>query len=222
MICPDMRGFGASPEDGLAPAFDQHVRDVAELVVCLANRGRVAIIGHSYGGLIAQQVAVRYANCIGALVLLSTQSRCQPFVLTKATRNLVTAIEDAASRKRAIRRLIPRYYRAGSLNRQEMKSLVDDACRATPRALRESLLSAADAAPLDPAESNLFRSPVLTLTGQYDILPATVANQVSDAFPNAHQAIIQGAAHCAAYDQPSALAALVNPFLEQALARKEH
>ncbi len=217
VLCPDLRGFGASPEGGLAPAFHQHVSDMAELVVRLAAKGRVAIIGHSYGGLIAQEIAARHPEHVGALVLLSTQSRCRQFTLAKPTESLVMSINDEASRDTAVARLIPRYYRQGSVTRQEMDALIADGCRATPRALRESLLSAAQAKPLDAQELTRLRAPVLTMTGQYDILPSAMADQVAGMFVNGVGAIIPGAAHCAAYDQPFALAALVNPFLERAL-----
>ena len=218
IISPDLRGFGASQGEGELADFAQHVADVRLLVDRIAGRGGLVIIGHSYGGLIAQEVAVTRPSGVAAMVLLSTQSRAETFTLTEATRALIGSIRDAASRAAALRRLIPRYYRPGSLSDAEIAALVEDGCRASPDALRSSLLSAAAAQPLGAQALRAADMPVLALGGEFDILPEGAAARVAAAFPGGTAAAVAGAAHCAAYDQPERLAALINPFLSRARA----
>lgn len=220
IVSPDLRGFGASRDGGVLADFAQHVADVQILVDRLAGRGPLAIIGHSYGGLIAQEVAAARLSGVAAMVLLSTQSRAETFTLTEATRTLIVSIRDAASRAAALRRLIPRYYRPGSLSDTEIVALVDDGCRASPDALRNSLLSAADALPLGAQALHAADMPVLALGGEFDILPEGTAGKVAAAFPSGMAATVADAGHCIAYDQPERLAGLINPFLAQARASR--
>lgn len=220
VVCPDLRGFGDSSSNGKSYDFDSHVRDVAAFIEGVAGDADVLLVGHSYGGLIAQDVAVRLPEKLLALVLLSTQSRAGPFILSDATRTLMATIRDKPSRDAALARIIPGHYRPGSLDRQEMHRLICDGCRADPATLRSSLLSATRAEPLDAETLHRASMPVLALGSEFDILPAGTAERVASAFPAGTAASVPGAGHCAAHDVPERLADTINAFLARVPARR--
>jgi 3-oxoadipate enol-lactonase len=65
VVAPDFRGFGDSP---LVPSFSE-AEDVAALLDDLALP-TVTLIGSSYGGRVAQEVAARWPDRVTALALL--------------------------------------------------------------------------------------------------------------------------------------------------------
>src|SRR3954470_25068076 len=67
VVAPDLRGHGRSPKVG--PWTDeQHVRDVVPLLA--ASPQRPMLLGHSFGGLLAWEVARSAGDLISALVLV--------------------------------------------------------------------------------------------------------------------------------------------------------
>jgi proline iminopeptidase len=74
VIVFDQRGHGAS--DPSAPGDYTHARwaeDVRGFMAALAP-GRFALLGHSYGGFIALEFAVRYPDLLTSLVLVGTSA----------------------------------------------------------------------------------------------------------------------------------------------------
>jgi lipase len=67
VLAPDLRGHGRSPMEG-PWTIEQHMRD---LVPILENLGPDAVLlGHSYGGLIAWELARIEPELISALILV--------------------------------------------------------------------------------------------------------------------------------------------------------
>lgn len=214
----DLRGFGKSPRGNGAADYTRHVADL----VCIAQRvgpkRRVVLIGHSYGALIAQDFALAHPKRIAALVLIGAQSRSQRFALPNPTLALVKSIVDRASRDAAMRKAVPRYYRSDTLDRSTLTALLDDAGRADPDALRESLLSAAAAEPIEVTRFARAQIPVLVVNGEFDILPPAAHIALAALFPNSEGDVILGAGHTPAFEQPKLLAARINRFLRQSRA----
>jgi lipase len=67
IVAPDLRGHGRSPKHGPWTA-EQHVRDVLPLLRRLGPR--TIVLGHSYGGLIAWELARAAHDQLAALVLV--------------------------------------------------------------------------------------------------------------------------------------------------------
>src|SRR4051794_35325564 len=66
IIAPDLRGHGRSPMTG-PWGVDEHVADLAPLV---ADLTAPVLLGHSFGGLLAWELARRSPESISALVLV--------------------------------------------------------------------------------------------------------------------------------------------------------
>ena len=67
LLLIDPLGFGHSPKPWTTYSVERHV---AELHRVLAGRGRVALVGHSFGALLAVAYAARYPEAVDGLVLL--------------------------------------------------------------------------------------------------------------------------------------------------------
>jgi pimeloyl-ACP methyl ester carboxylesterase len=71
----DLRGHGHSEKQpGLEYSFSMHVEDLAGLMDALGIE-RATLIGHSMGGMIAQQFALAYPKRVERLVLAATSPR---------------------------------------------------------------------------------------------------------------------------------------------------
>ena len=67
LLLIDPLGFGHSPKPRTTYSVERHV---AELRRVLARRGRVTLVGHSFGALLAAAYAARYPEAVDGLVLL--------------------------------------------------------------------------------------------------------------------------------------------------------
>jgi lipase len=67
IVAPDLRGHGQSPKEG-PWTLEQHVRDLLPLLESLGRE--TVLLGHSYGGLIAWEMARSAPDRMAALVLV--------------------------------------------------------------------------------------------------------------------------------------------------------
>jgi lipase len=75
IIAPDLRGHGRSIRDG-PYSLDQHVRDILPILRDLGPE--TTLLGHSYGGVIAWEVARAAPNAIARLVLVDPPMQIEP------------------------------------------------------------------------------------------------------------------------------------------------
>ena len=75
IVAPDLRGHGRSPRDGPF-SLAQHVRDILPILSDLGPD--TTLLGHSYGGLIAWEVARAAPMAIARLVLVDPPIEVEP------------------------------------------------------------------------------------------------------------------------------------------------
>lgn len=75
IVAPDLRGHGRSPREGPF-ILDQHVRDILPILSDLGPE--TTLLGHSYGGLIAWEVARAAPHAIARLVLVDPPMEIEP------------------------------------------------------------------------------------------------------------------------------------------------
>jgi lipase len=75
LVAPDLRGHGRSPRDGPF-SLDQHVRDLLPILGDLGPQ--TTLVGHSYGGLIAWEVARAAPSAVARLVLVDPPLEVDP------------------------------------------------------------------------------------------------------------------------------------------------
>jgi pimeloyl-ACP methyl ester carboxylesterase len=71
VVAPDLRGHGSSPAPESGYGFDDMAGDVLAVADAM-GWDRFALLGHSMGGMIAQQVAIVAPDRVDALVLMGT------------------------------------------------------------------------------------------------------------------------------------------------------
>jgi pimeloyl-ACP methyl ester carboxylesterase len=178
---------------------------------------RASVMGWSMGGFIAQAFAVKYADCVDKLVLLSTDpggteaDLTSPDVWSKLLDTSGTPNEQA---RRLLFLLFPNDV-AESFYRQ-----FGDIVAAARAQVSVELLNR-QAAAMDvwhrngmPSKLRELRVPVLIVTGREDIvIPASNALKLVNAIPGAWLAQFSHGGHAFMAQYPRALADLINSFL---------
>ena len=206
VLRPDMRGHGSTPATTGPYTIPQLAQDVLALLDAL-KLDRVALVGLSIGGLIAQQIAATAPTRIAALILMDTALKIPPATLWHERAALVRDKGMAAVVDPVIARwLTPT---ASPHAAEPLRKLL----LATPPegyAASAEAIAAADLSEQSPG----IACPTLVLVGDSDqATPVASAEALLDAIPGARLEIIAQAAHIPTAEQPAAIAAALLRFL---------
>ncbi|MCO6452090.1 MAG: alpha/beta fold hydrolase [Caldilineales bacterium] len=199
----DLPGHGKSVGPGRASIGD-YVEVVRDWVDAL-GLPQFVMAGHSMGGAIAQDFALRYPQRLAALILVSTGARLG---------------------------VHPRLLSCGDEERAEVGELLVDwvhGPQASPaqkrQYLRHLLAVETDVLAGDWTACNTFDQrkaigtidlPALVLVGAHDqMTPPRFAQFLGAAMPNADLVVIEGAGHMLMLEQPALLAAAISGFLDR-------
>ena len=216
LILLNNRGIGGSTDDGQSFDIAKLADDTARVIEILGIK-RANVLGWSMGGFIAQAFALKYADRINKLVLLSTDSGgieadvASPDVWSELLDTSGTPNEQA---RRLLFLLFPKDV-AESFYRR-----FGDIVAAARAQLSVELLNR-QAAAMDGWHRNGFvaqmrdiRVPVLVAAGMEDIvIPASNALKLVNAIPGAWLAQFPHGGHAFIAQYPRALADLINFFL---------
>jgi pimeloyl-ACP methyl ester carboxylesterase len=216
LILLDNRGIGGSTDDGQPFDIAKLADDAAHVIETLGSE-HVSLLGWSMGGFIAQALALKYADRINKLVLLSTDpggveaDLASPDVWSGLLDTSGTPNEQA---RRLLFLLFPRDV-AESFYRR-----FGDIVAAARAQLSVELLNrqadAMDAWHRNGVAGQLgeIRVPVLIAAGAEDIvIPASNALKLANAIPGAWLAQFPHGGHAFMAQYPRALADLINTFL---------
>ncbi len=209
VIAPDLPGFGqASALPGPA-RIEDFVAAVMQCIDGLAV-GDFALLGHSMGGMIAQEIAARYGDRIDALVLYGTgplglmPARFEP-IETSMARLEAEGVPATADRISAT------WFRDGAVA-AGYAATRDIARQAHPQAARNALLAMRD---WDGREALAgFDMPCRILWGDRDrSYRWPQVNALWSGIHGAELAVIPGASHAAHMEKTALFNALVLDFL---------
>ena len=210
------RGIGSSTDDGQSFDIEKLADDAAHVIENLGI-DRASVMGWSMGGFIAQVMAVKYADCVNKLVLLSTDpggieaDLASPGVWSELLDTSGTPNEQA---RRMLFLLFPADV-AESFYRQFGDIVAAARARLSVEILNRQAV-AMDAWHRNGMTSKLreLRVPVLIATGTEDIvIPASNALKLVNAIPSAWLAQFAHGGHGFIAQFPRALADLINTFL---------
>jgi pimeloyl-ACP methyl ester carboxylesterase len=216
LILLNNRGIGGSTDDGQPFDIAKLADDTAQVIETLGIE-RANVLGWSMGGFIAQAFALKYADRINKLVLLSTDfggieaDRASPDVWSELIDTSGTPNEQA---RRLFFLLFPTDV-AESFYHQ-FGDIVTAARAQLSVALLNRQAGAMDAWHRNGVGSQLpqIRVPVLVATGTEDIvIPASNALKLVNAIPGAWLAQFPQGGHAFIAQYPRALADLINTFL---------
>ena len=197
-VAPDLRGFGGT----VAPqgtSLTQMADDVAALCAALGI-ARVAAIGLSRGGAVAEVLALRHPALVDAVVAAAPSTLPVPPGGPVPTREGLRAVLEL-SFSEPMRREQP----------QVIERLIED-CLATDLATLHGFATD-DVADFDPAR---LTTPTLIVAGSADLLaPAAPLRALAEALLRGEFREIAGSGHWLNWEQPERFDALAEDFLRR-------
>lgn len=209
----DMRGHGGSPAKPDEPTLRSYVDDIHQLLTQL-DWVPTAVVGFSFGGMLAQTLAITYPDDVNALVITACAS---------------TLTEDA---RRSIADRGVRALREGmsAVVEPTMQRWFSDAFLATPASevVRKRLqtndlsgwirawhaIACVETAP----RLGSIAAPTLCLAAEADrSTPTQVVRNIADAIPGAQFQILADAPHMVFIERPHEVAMIIGGFLASPL-----
>jgi len=223
LIFADLRGCGRSTS-GLSDDDYNPAAATADLVNLLDALGieRTDVLGFSYGGLIAQRLALAAPRRIRRLIVASSSISPvpQPAQLREdgdsAWRKLLEDPTDENTRLHAIASIPADVWRPES--REELRRRLE-AVKFSAEWARPLIAGILPAARPDESEARLaaLGIPILLLQGRQDTtFPAALAERTAAQIPNARAAVIDQAGHMAHIDQSEVWLGAITEFLHRA------
>lgn len=235
VVAIDMRGQYESPAATDAGGYElaSLAADVAEIAEGLRGRdgdGRmpeqVHVLGHSFGGLVARELALTEAGRLGSLTLMSSG----PGALTGPRATILGGILEwlrtipVTALAAAIGRLWDTHLQpeavAGGTPPEVIAFMRTRMLRSCPLGLRsmaESLLSCPDRT---PALAALAPAPLLVVYGENDDAWAPALQEEMAERLTAQRVCIPGAAHSPAVEAPETIASTLTAFWNTAEGRQ--
>jgi proline iminopeptidase len=232
LIYYDQRGRGRSAE-GVAPEDVSITSEVEDLDRLRAHLGyeSVAVLGHSWGGLLAMEYAVRHPARVSHLVLMNTApaSYADWLLLREDMRRrrsehdleAMAAVTAGPDHARGDLGAEADYYRIHfriALPPELLDRVVDrlrahftPASVLTARAIEERLYGQTCLRPDYDLLPKLRRLavPTLVVHGDRDLVPVEAARHIADAVPGARLHVLEGCGHFAYLERPDDLHELV-------------
>ncbi|MGZ4625757.1 MAG: alpha/beta fold hydrolase [Kineosporiaceae bacterium] len=237
LVYYDQRGRGRSA-GGVSPSevtIESEVEDLDRVRAWL-GLDAVAVLGHSWGGLLAMEYALRHPGRVSHLILLNSApaSHADWMLLREELRRRRPARDveamAAAATDPAYARGDPAaevdYYRyhfriavaPEHLERVvgRLRSTFTAASVLTARAIEERLNEQTWLRPDYDLLPGLCRLdvPTIVVHGDRDLIPLETARHVADAFPGATLHVLEGCGHFAYLERPVAVEGLVAALLE--------
>jgi proline iminopeptidase len=235
LIYYDQRGRGQSAR-GVQPADVSLQSDVADLdrVRAFLRQERVALLGHSWGALLALEYALRHPARVSRLILMNAAPASRDDYLgfrearrTRAAPDLARqqALAATAAYQQGDPATVAAYYRimyGATLRRPEhLDRLVQNLSAGfTPagitqaRAIEDRLMDEtwlSSGYDLLPVLARL-RIPTLLLHGDYDLVPVAYAAHIAGAIPGARFVVLPDCGHFSYLEHPAAVHAAITDF----------
>lgn len=221
LIVVDNRGIGRSTL-GKHPLSVEQMADDALRIAEVEGAQSFHLVGHSLGGLIAQEIALRAPNRVRSLALLCTFYRgLQGSSLKRGMICLAirTQIGTLKQRRNAFLELVmPKQYLEAQ-NRESlaatMAELFGRDLGSPPQIVREQLHAMAQYDRSVELRS-LDSIPTLVLSGEYDrIALPSYGRELAHAIPNSKYIELTGAGHALTIQCPEVVNAILKEFWEQ-------
>lgn len=212
VVAWDAPGYGRSAEPAEPFTFDSLADDAAALLDHL-GAARAHVLGHSFGGVVAQFLTRRHPERVASLILVDTNpgsgSLPEPERSVRVRRrleSLATMTPRQIAEARAPTLLSPE---APVELVEEMISIMAEIRPAGYRAAAIAMGTTDVSHWLSSIEV-----PTLVICGEDDdVTPPSTAEQLAHAIPRARLVLIPGAGHASPQERPAAFNAAVRGFL---------
>lgn len=214
VIAPDLRGCGESRFDQARFDMPALLSDLQQLTDHL-NLRQLTMVAHSTSCAIALEYALHFSYNLSSLVLVS----CPPLdgIVTPPAvyRYLQTVLRDREETESLLQSLMPKLDLSIGANQNLMTALVEDAQKASPRAV-DGITRSLETWSCRERVGQLA-TPVLVVRGRDDhITPHGVAIDTLLTMPSANNLeVIQGAGHSPFIENPLAFVTRLIDFVVQ-------
>jgi pimeloyl-ACP methyl ester carboxylesterase len=211
----DFPGYGASPG---APTLDAMVGAVQAVVAAL-NAERTVLLGHSMGGMVAQELLARSPAAVQGLVLACTSAafgRPEGDWQARFVAERLAPLDAGLGMPGMAQRLVP-----GMVAPAAPPAAVEFAIEVMSRVPEASYRTALRAVAAFDRREALPRIavPTLCLAGEHDrTAPPDVMQRMAQRIPGADYRCLENAGHIANVEQPAAFHAAVISFLQRHFA----
>jgi 3-oxoadipate enol-lactonase len=216
VIAPDLRGLGQSGLGQGISTMEHFADDLAALLDHLTIRDPVVLCGLSMGGYVAMEFWRKHAARLKGLILCDTRAACDsPEVF--AGRSAFAQRVMAEGPHWVADTMFPRIFAPITLKEQphlieSMRRVID---RTDPRGIAAAALGMAQRADY-LAVLPQIRCPTLVIVGEHDIVsPVAEMKAIAQSIPNAQFSVIERAGHMSPLEQPAAVNAIIESFLQQ-------
>jgi len=189
----DLRGHGQSPLGDGEITIDTYVNDLKDILDEL-NIKKANLIGFSLGGAVALDFAVRYPDYVSSIVLMSTFSKCDDYVV-----DMFNQFKDALERgfEAFYDFMVPKVLCPVVIesNREELELFKQ---YASQTANVDAFKKAVDACCNFSVDDELsqINVPVLVLCGKYDeIFPMYIHRNLSSKIKNSKLVVLDNSRH---------------------------
>ncbi len=209
----DARGHGLSPAEPPAETLDDYVDDIHALLMDL-KLGPAAVAGFSFGGMLAQLLALKYPADVAALLPCACPSTMTPERRVISARRGTDALANGMASimdETMTRWYTPAFQAAGKdrATREHLMARGPEVWAYTWRTMAQL-----DAHP----RLGEIRVPTLCIAGEVDASSSPeIVKRMADAIPGARFAVVPGAPHMLFIEQPAEVAHLIRAFLDEVM-----
>jgi len=221
LVYVDHRANGRSTGDAATVTMEQWAADAAEVARQVADGEPVIVIGHSYGGFIAQEMMISHPDAVRAAILVTTtpgqlgtgeepapEGPPMPEEFAEMFANMPETDEEYAGFQD---RLLPAYVH--DLDIAPLRKAMQDTIFRVD-AMRRGFEVLAEWSSVDRLDS--VRIPVLVLAGRHDAFCAwPQSERIARRLPDAETVVFEESGHLPWMEEPDAFFAAVTDWLER-------
>jgi len=212
LILPDPRGTGRTTPRGVRCDVDSVVGDLVGLLDHL-DVGQVAVVGHSFGGIVAHRLAIRHPERVRCAVLAGA-GRLSP-ATASALADLVAARDEGLSTEHWYRLFFHWLFRPETTANAAWMAGAARLAAHYPYAQPSESLKRQLAAAVEAVPEGVLACPTLLLFGERDRLISAAESRPSFVGSDVAVTVLPGTAHSMHWDDPAAFCAAVGPFVRR-------
>jgi long-chain acyl-CoA synthetase len=191
VIAPDMRGHGGSSRARSGYEMESLLDDLEAVLGARGVREPLVVVGHSFGGAIAAEYALRHPERVSRLVLIATAAEFRLFWFYR----LAAQLPDPVLRS-VVQPLIAGFVNAGIIPLKRLYHATLNAWRGWDKFAR-------------------LETPVMVIRGERDLVfPQAAFARVAEVIPNAEDVNVGASGHMVMFERRDAVNRAIERFID--------